>query len=122
MKIYRCITIGIMLTTMAAGYVHQRVEIVKTGYSLQKNRECLSHLVDQNSKLMYNLLKLESPRNLLASMDDEKISFASYIAKPAKSRKFQISRTELGRKRSIENFVGRLLDLFAVNAEASPRD
>jgi hypothetical protein len=111
-----------MLTAMAAGYVHQRVEIVKTGYSLQKNRESLSHLVDQNSKLMYNLLKLESPRNLLASMNNEKISFAGHIAKPDTSRKFQVSRTEPGRKRPVENFVGRLLDLFAVDAEASPRD
>ena len=104
---------------MAVGYVHQRVELVKTGYDLQKNRECLSLLVDQNSKLMYNLFKLESPRNLLASMNSEKISFAGHITRPDNNRRYQISRIDTGEERKVESLFGRFLDLFAVEAEAS---
>jgi hypothetical protein len=112
---------GIILTVMATGYVHQRVELVKNGYDLQEKREYLSRLVDQNSKLMYNLLKLESPRNLLASMDNEKIEFACYRAKQDNDRSYRINRTDFGEKRTALSFIGRFLDFFAVNAEASPR-
>ncbi|MGB2630195.1 MAG: hypothetical protein WBD24_02380 [Candidatus Omnitrophota bacterium] len=119
MRTYKCIFAGILATFMAVGYVHQQVEIVKTGYDLQKNRENLSCLVDQNSKLMYNLFKLESPRNLLASMNSEKISFAGHITRPENDRRYRISRTDVNKDRKAESLIGRFLDLFAMEAEAS---
>ncbi len=129
MTVYRSIFTGILVTIMAVGYVHQQVEIVKTGYSLQKDSEHLSRLVDQNSKLMYNLFKLESPRHLLASMNDEKIEFAGYTAKRNDIRPYRVSRAvnsttngtvySTGEARS---FAGRFLDFFVTDAEASPRN
>ncbi|MFQ5953291.1 MAG: hypothetical protein ACE5JK_07845 [Candidatus Omnitrophota bacterium] len=120
MSVYRSVFTGFLVTIMAVGYVHQRVEIVKTGYDLQENRDRLSLLVDQNSKLMYNLFKLESPRSLLASMGNEKIEFAGDMARQNTHRKYRISRADLVREKRAESFIGRFFDFFTVNAEASP--
>ena len=122
MTVYRSIFTGILVTIMAVGYVHQQVEIVKTGYSLQKDREHLSRLVDQNSKLMYNLFKLESPRHLLASMNNEKIEFAGYTAKRNDIRSYRLSRADYNGTGEARSFVGRFLDFFVTDAEASPRN
>jgi hypothetical protein len=121
MSIYRSIITGIMITIMAVGYVHQRVEIVKTGYNLQKDRENLSRLVDRNSKLMYNLFKLESPRNLLASMDDEKIEFSGYNMAKEDSRLHRIAGAYYDSGIKTGSVIGRFLDFFVEDAEASPR-
>lgn len=76
MRLHRLIFTGMLITIMAVGYVHQRIEIVKTAYKLQKNRNYLSMLIDQNSNLSYNLSKLEAPSNLLAALNKEEIEFA----------------------------------------------
>jgi hypothetical protein len=110
-----------VVAVMAMGYVHQHVEIVKSGYGLQKKREELSHLVDQNSKLMYNLFKLESPRNLLASMNEERIEFANYRARRESRGDYRIIAAEPVKEKKLASLIGSFLDIFAVNAEASPR-
>ena len=120
MRIHNPIIAGLVITVMAVGYVHQQVEIVKTGYSLQKNRKHLSYLVDQNSKLMYNLSKLESPRNLLTSLNGEEIEFASN--KIRRTNSYQIAQVTLSDTDTSQNIIGKLLDLFTANAEAKPRE
>ena len=119
MRIYKILFTGIIITVLSIGYVHQRVEIIKTGYSLQKSRKYLSYLVDQNSKLMYNLSKLESPRNLLTSMDGEEIEFA--CSRTPGSDRYQVARVDAGDGGAGDSFIGKFLDLFTVNAEAKPR-
>ena len=120
MRIHRTITWGLILTVMAIGYVHQKVEIVKAGYSLQKSRKYLSYLVDQNSKLMYNLSKLESPRNLLTSLSGEEIEFASN--KIRRTNSYQIAQVDEGDGDTSQSIIGKFLDLFTVDAEAKPRE
>jgi hypothetical protein len=119
MILYRSILTGILITVMAGGYVHQKVEIMKAGYTIQKSRKHLSYLVDQNSRLTYNLSKLESPRNLLTSMDGEQVKFANHRVKRPES--FQIAQADLDDDGANSGFVGRILDLFTVSAEARPR-
>ena len=80
MKTRKIIVTGAVITLIAVGYVHQHIEIVKAGYCLQRSRQRLSCLVEQNSKLMYNLSKLESPRFLLASLNSEEVRFANHRA------------------------------------------
>ena len=104
---------------MAIGYVHQRVEIIKAGYALQKNREHLSELVDRNSKLMYDLSRLESPRYLLTSLDSEEVEFANHRIRQA--NRYQLAHVDSGSQGADENFVVRFLDLFTLNAEAKPQ-
>lgn len=77
MKIYKFISLSFIITLASIFYVHQNIEIIKSGYTLQANKRYISQLVEQNSKLMYNLSKLESPRNLLIFLGSDKVEFAS---------------------------------------------
>jgi len=102
------------------GFVHQRVEIVKEGYGLQKSRKYLAGLVDQNSKLMYNLSKLESPRYLLTSLNGEEIKFVNHRTRENKS--YRVARAAPADYTLKDGLFGKFLDLFTLNAEARPRD
>lgn len=119
MRLSRFIITGIIITVLAVGFVHQHVEIVKTGYILQENREYLSCLIDQNSKLMYDLSKLESPRYLLASLDGEEMEFAKHNTRQANS--YRLVRAGSEGNGLIGALIGKLLDLFTLNAEAGTR-
>lgn len=119
LRLCRFLSVGMIVTLMAVGYVHQQIEIVKTGYALQKNRIYLASLVDQNSKLMYNLSKLESPKNLLKSLGDKEIRFAT--RRIGFEESYQLAQLDADRGPAKESLVGRFLDLFSPNAEARPR-
>ena len=119
MRLGKTISTGIIITALAIGYVHQHVEIFKAGYGLQKNRQRLLSLVDQNTKLMYNLSKLESPRYLLASMKCEEIEFADHRIRQANS--YRLAYADPGYSGGKVSFAGRFFDLFTLSAEAKPR-
>lgn len=119
MRLYKSIFIGILITCISVAYVHQRVEIIKMGYGLQNSRIRLSRLVDQNTKLMYNLSKLESPRNLLAAMSSEEIEFAGRRAADINEERFAEVATE--KSGAGDGFFIKFLDLFTLSAEAKPR-
>lgn len=118
-RVFKFLSIGIAVTFFAVGYVHQQIEIVKVGYSLQKDRAYLSSLVDQNSKLMYNLSRLESPKNLLKSLGDKEIRFAT--RRIAREGSYQIAQVDTDRVEVKESIVGKFMDLFSPNAEARQR-
>ncbi|MFC1479888.1 hypothetical protein ACFL5Y_00350 [Candidatus Omnitrophota bacterium] len=120
MRIYRVIFISIIITILATGYVHQRVEIIKAGYDLQKTREYLARLVDQNSKLMYNLSKVESPRYLLASLNSEEIEFANH--RTGQADRCELTQEDSDKVPAMVGFIGRFFDLFTLNAEARSRE
>ncbi len=120
MKLTKFITVGILVTLMAVAYVHQRVEIVKAGYNLQNNRQRLSRLVDRNSRLMYNLSKLESPRSLLTSLNGEEIEFANHRIKQEGG--YRPALSESWSDFPGEGLIGRFLDIFTLSAEARPRE
>ena len=120
MRLYKLIFAGIIVTLVALGYVYQRVEIVKLGYGVQENRRQLSSLVDQNSRLMYNLSKLESPRYLLASLSSEEVKFANHRTRQVNN--YRLAHADLKNSGAGESFVGRIFDLFTVSAEARPRE
>lgn len=119
MRIYRFLSMGIAITIIAVAYVHQQIEIVKMGYAIQKNRGYLDSLVDRNSNLMYNLSKLESPKNLLRSLGDKEIRFAS--RRIGFQETYQIAQMDIPVGEMREGLIGRILDLFSPNAEARPR-
>ena len=120
MRLRKFVFTGIIITILAVFYVHQRVEIVKAGYGLQKNRKYLSYLVDQNSKLMYNLTKLESPRSLLTSLNGEEIEFASHRIRQGDS--YLLTLADSHNSDASEGMIGRFLDLFTSSAEARSRE
>jgi len=117
MKLCRMISTFILITILAVGYVYQRVEIIQAGYGVQKNRRYLGYLVEQNSELMYDLSKLESPRYLLASVGDEEMEFSNRRSRENNSNNFTVATSpEIDEN---EGLFGRFIDLFTVNAEAS---
>ncbi len=119
MGVYRIIFICSLVTAMAVGYVHQRVEIVKAGYGLQKNKKYLSQLIDQNSKLMYNLSKLESPRSLLTSLNTQKIEFAAHRSEHSDRDMLLCAGSK--DENAAEGLMGFFLDVFTAKAEAKSR-
>lgn len=120
MKLKKTITYALITTLLAMFYVHQRVELFKTGYDLQKKRKYLAYLVDQNSQLMYNLSKLESPRHLLGSLNADEIEFAN--TRSRKNRNYTIASRPESADSLNPGFVAKFLDLFTLNAEARSRD
>ena len=119
MRTRKIILNGFIITLFAIAYVHLHVETLKVGYSLQENRKYLSYLVDQNSKLMYNLSRLESPRSLLSSMSKEDIEFAG--TRPEGRAINLVYQTESDKSETKSGIIGRVFDLFTPDAEAKPR-
>ncbi|MFH1395385.1 MAG: hypothetical protein ABIH09_04430 [Candidatus Omnitrophota bacterium] len=120
MKLHKIIFSGIIITIIAVGYVHQRIEIVKAGYTLQKNISCLTSLVDQNSKLMYNLSKLESPGHLLASLSGQEIEFANH--RTGGINNYQIAYNTVDEGVLGGSLIERFFDVFTLSAEARSRE
>jgi hypothetical protein len=99
-------------------YVHQKVELYTLGYGLQKNRKHLSYLVDENSKLMYELSKIESPKFLLTSLDEKGIEFADSRTREENSNYFA---SDIYPEEAVhDGLLVRVFDIFTASAEARP--
>jgi len=61
MSLLKFLLIVTLVTTVALGYVHQQVEILRINYVINYNKGDLLVLLDQNSTLMYNVTSLQSP-------------------------------------------------------------
>lgn len=61
MGLLKFLLIVILVTTVALGYVHQQVELLRINYAINYNKGDLLVLLDQNSTLMYNVNNLQSP-------------------------------------------------------------
>jgi hypothetical protein len=58
-----CVTVG------AVAYVWQRTELVSVSYQIHRQEAELSHLVDQQRLLQYNVLTRESPSTLQEKLE-----------------------------------------------------
>ena len=61
MNLPKFLLIAALITTVALGYVHQKVELLRINYAINQNQDNLLVLLDQNSTLMYNVNHLQSP-------------------------------------------------------------
>lgn len=61
MNLFRFLLIAVLLTAVALGYVHQKIELLRINYAINRNQDNLLVLLDQNSTLMYNINHLQSP-------------------------------------------------------------
>lgn len=113
------ISLVICVTFISLYYVHQKVELYNMGYNIQKSRKHLSYLVDENSKLMYELSKLESPRYLLASLDKEGIEFSDNRTRKENQHYFA---SDVTIEDDVQDGVlGKVFDIFTLSAEARPK-
>ncbi len=116
MRLYRFIFIGVLATFLALGYVYQQIEIVKAGYHYQDSRRHYQSLLEENSKLRYDLSRIESPQNLLASLQDSR----TYFARRRGITREHIVSIESYDESPEQTFFGNFMNSFTVSAEASP--
>ena len=69
MKLSKFLLIVALITAVALGYVHQQVELLRINYTINRNRDNLSVLLDQNSTLMYNVVSFQSPAYLEQTLE-----------------------------------------------------
>ena len=116
--------INIVCIILCAGsalfYVHQEVEIVKTGLRINKNRREVSFLLDQYRSLVYNLSRLESPKRVEDTLSESEIMLC--MPKIKNIRRFdKINRaySEEGQgEKGKESLLVRIIDRFSTKAEA----
>ena len=68
MRLSRYFVFLFVITCFGLLYAHQQFLIVHTNYSLINRESRLSHLLDRNKRLMYNVTTLESPASLEAKL------------------------------------------------------
>ncbi len=119
MKVSKLMMKCLIVTVVAMLYVHQRIEITKECYRIQEARKQLSCLVGKNSKLMYDLAKLESPKHLLGTFRDKDMIFAGNSAK--RPRSYNVAYAEMVYNARGTSLVERFMDIFTPAAEARPR-
>lgn len=111
--------ITVICTIFTLSYVHQNIEIVKLGYSINRHESTLSYYLDQHRQLVYNLNKLESPTELARRLCAEEIKLVeadinSIYYAGAKYNTKSVLPGSGSRTRIIE----LLLDAFTTKAEA----
>ncbi len=74
MNVSRFLIIAILATTVALGYVHQQIELLRINYTINFNKDNLSVLLDQNTTLVYNVNNLQSPLYLERALSAKKVS------------------------------------------------
>jgi hypothetical protein len=104
---------------LAVIYVHQEVEIFKTSFAINKNRQELSFLLDQYRSLIYNLSRLESPDRIEKELSSKEIVLC--MPNIDNVRRFEVVNAdykESGLTEAKKSFLVRALDRFTITAEA----
>ena len=95
-------------------YVHQEIEIIKTGYVLEMRQARLYEILNQHRNLVYTLAKLENPENIERSLYLGNRNL--YI--PEKRNIFELKRDmDLNTKKQ-KFFLAGLVDKIYTMAEA----
>ncbi|MBL7155606.1 MAG: hypothetical protein ISS90_00495 [Candidatus Omnitrophica bacterium] len=119
-RFFKIISSILLCAIFALGYVHQEIEIVKTGFNINKHRHEVSFLLDQYRSLVYNLSQLESPRRIEDTLCVNKIALC--VPEADNIRRFD--RVDLAyRNENVESaerefFLVRFFDRFSAKAEA----
>ena len=75
MRLSRFLLTAALVTTVALGYVHQQVELLRINYSINHNKDDLLVLLDQNSTLLYNINDLQSPLYTERTLSTKNVSW-----------------------------------------------
>jgi len=100
-------------------YVHQQIESLKAGYSIQSNEKEQSYFLDQRGRLVYNLSKLKSPQELERILDKDAVklveSHADYVYYASIKKDF---KRDVVKCSTNEGIINKILDAFTERAEA----
>jgi len=94
-------------------YTHQQFLLIKANYSMEKCEAEISHLLDHNRRLMYNVTALESPANLEAKLKATGVIYDMpvrwTVIKRSKSRPvYEFAKVTERRNVVLENIVNFL--------------
>ena len=76
----RFITAMILITSAGLFYVYEEVEAVKIGYTIRKQEETKTLMLDRTRALKYNIARLKAPNNL-----EKKLLAQRIVLEPPKS-------------------------------------
>lgn len=113
----------IIITICALLYVHQNVEILKVGYSIDTNQKAFSYFLDRHRRLVYNLAKLKSPPALEERLLAEEIE----LIEPGANNVYYASAKIINKpslefkSNNGERIIDKILDTFTEKAEARVR-
>ncbi len=93
--------------------VHQKIEILKIGYSIQEEQKFISKILEENAKLMYELSILESPKMLIGNLADEDIIFKGERSVIAESCILSVDDYRLGEPGRKHSFWGSFFNPVA---------
>jgi len=104
---------------MALAYVHQEVEIVKTGYSIDEHKRCLAFLLDQHRTLVYNLSRLGTPERIEDNLKLNEV----VLCMPTKDNVLYLGAGEAPYRenetaKAPGSHIAKVLDTFTAKAEA----
>ena len=119
-RFFRNMLCIILCAVSALFYVHQEVEIVKTGLRINKNRREVSFLLDQYRSLVYNLSRLESPKRVEDTLSESEIMLCMpKIKNIRRFDKINPAYSEEGQgEKGKESLLVRIFDRFSTKAEA----
>lgn len=118
MKVYKFLIILVITTFLTLGYVHQKIELLKVGYSMEKSGEDLIRLLDRNSFLLYNVIALKSPHNLERLLLAKNMTFQL----PTADQFVQVNQPQFERKlNGWEKTKVAVANIFALNSDAEAR-
>ena len=75
MRLYRYLIFLFITTSLGLLYTHQQFLAIKANYNITNYESRVSHLLDRNKKLMYNVASLESPANLESKLSASGVDY-----------------------------------------------
>ena len=108
----RFITMLALGTFAALLYVSQEVEAVKIGYTIRKQEETRTLLLDRARALKYNIARLKAPATLEKRLSAQKInlqapsSWQTLVMPPTSTRQGMTARSLMGQPILTKLFVG----------------
>lgn len=119
-RFFRTISTILLCLILTLCYVHQEIEIVKTGFSINMHKQKVSLLLDQYRSLVYNLSQLESPKRIEDTLSTNEIA----LCMPKVENIKRFDRIDLAYSRQAKEpevprtFLGEIFDRFSLKAEA----
>ncbi len=110
-----------LATVASLGYVSQEVEAVKIGYTIRKQEETRTLLLDRARALKYNIARLEAPNTLEKRLTAQKINLQS----PKSWQTLVISRSGGQKQAATRSFFVQpqmLSKLFVGTAQAEAKE
>lgn len=118
MKACKFLIVLAITTFLTLGYVHQKIELLKVGYSIEESGEDLVKLLDRNSFLLYNVIALKSPQNLERLLLAKNMTFQL----PAVDQFIQINQPQFEHKlNGWERTKVVVANIFTLNSNAEAR-